>query len=159
MRLRSIEGADGWGCRDETSDFAKDTAAVAAPGEPGKGRRFYQNRPAKVLRFAVFRPNRRGHGVRSLGVMKLILSTLCAITLVTASAFAKDVDIPVTELPKAVTDAVMKAHPGAALLSAEKDLKADGSIEKYEVKIRIADKEKELDVLADGTIQKTENDD
>lgn len=91
--------------------------------------------------------------------MKLILSTLCVITLISASAHAKDVDIPVTELPKAVTDAVMKAHPGASLLSAEKDLKADGSIQHYEVSVRVADKEKELTVLADGTIQKTEKDD
>jgi len=91
--------------------------------------------------------------------MKLILTTLCAITLVSISAFAKDVDIPVTELPQAVTDAVMKAHPGASLLSAEKDLKADGTIQHYEVSIRVTDKEKELTILADGTIEKTEKDD
>jgi hypothetical protein len=91
--------------------------------------------------------------------MKTFLTALCVIGLVSTAVFAKDVDIAVTELPAAVTASIEKAHPGATLLSAEKDLKADGSVQHYEVTIRVAGQQKELTVLADGTIQKTEKDD
>lgn len=86
----------------------------------------------------------------------LMLSLIAAMPLMLS---AKDVEIPVTELPKVVTDAISKAHPSATLVSAEKDLKMDGTIQHYEVKVRDGEKMKELTVLADGTIQKTENDD
>lgn len=91
--------------------------------------------------------------------MKTPLALLAAITLVQAPLLANDVDIAVSELPKNVTEAVMKAHPGATLLSAEKDLKANGEIQHYEVKIRSGQAEKELTVLPDGTIRKTEKED
>lgn len=91
--------------------------------------------------------------------MKPFLALLAALTLTQASLLAKDVDIAVSELPKNIIEAVMKAHPGATLLSAEKDLKSDGSIQHYEVKVRAGQVEKELTVLPDGTIQKIEQED
>lgn len=90
--------------------------------------------------------------------MKTFLTSLCAIGILSTAAFAKDVDIAVKELPPAVTTSIEKAHPGATLVSAEKDLKADGSIQHFEVTVRVGDKQKELTVLPDGTIQKTEKD-
>jgi len=88
--------------------------------------------------------------------MKTILSSLCAIGIFSTAALAKDVDIAVKELPPAVTASIEKAHPGATLLSAEKDLKTDGSIQHFEVTVRVGEKQKELTVLPDGTIQKAE---
>ena len=90
--------------------------------------------------------------------MKILLTSVCAIGILSLSALAKDVDIAVKELPAAVTTSIEKAHPGATLLSAEKDLKADGSIQHFEVTVRLGDKQKELTVLPDGVIQKTEKD-
>jgi hypothetical protein len=90
--------------------------------------------------------------------MKTLLTSLCALGVLSTAAFAKDVDIPVTELPAPITASIEKAHPGATLLSAEKDLKADGSIQHFEVTVRVGDQQKELTVLPDGTIQKTEKD-
>lgn len=90
--------------------------------------------------------------------MKTLLTSLSIVGILSTAALAKDVDIAVTELPAPVTASIEKAHPGATLLSAEKDLKADGSIQHYEVTVRVGDKQKELTVLADGTIQKTEKD-
>jgi hypothetical protein len=91
--------------------------------------------------------------------MKPFLPLLAAFALMQTPLLAKDVDIAVSELPENVAAAVMKAHPGATLLSAEKDLKADGSVQHYEVKVRDGQSEKELTVLPDGTIQKTEKED
>jgi len=90
--------------------------------------------------------------------MKTLLTSLGVIGILTTAAFAKDVDIALKELPPAVTASIEKAHPGATLLSAEKDLKADGSIQHFEVTVRVGDKQKELTVLPDGAIQKTEKD-
>lgn len=90
--------------------------------------------------------------------MKTLLTSLCAVCALSTVAFAKDVDIAVTELPAAVTASIEKAHPGATVLSAEKDLKADGSIQHFEVTVRMGDKQKELTIAADGAIQKTEKD-
>jgi len=91
--------------------------------------------------------------------MKNILLTAAIIAALPAVTFAKDVEIPVTELPKTVTDAITKAHPSSTLVSAEKDLKMDGSVQHYEVKIRDGEQMKELNVTADGAITKAENDD
>lgn len=88
--------------------------------------------------------------------MKRTLALAVAVIAFVPFVQAKDVDIAVKELPAAVTAAIEKAHPGATLLSAEKDLKADGSIQHYEVNVRVGDNQKELTILADGTIQKTE---
>ena len=90
--------------------------------------------------------------------MKTFLTSLCTVGILSTSALAKDVDIAVKELPPAVTASIEKAHPGASLLSAEKDLKADGSIQHFEVTVRVGEKQKELTVLPDGTIQKVEKD-
>jgi hypothetical protein len=91
--------------------------------------------------------------------MKKMLLTAAMLASFSAVSFAKDVEIPVAELPKAVTESITKNHPNATLVSAEKDLKMDDSIQHFEVKVRDGDKMKELTVLPDGTISKTENDD
>lgn len=91
--------------------------------------------------------------------MKAILSLIAVAALTLSVAQAKDVDIPVTELPKTVTDAITKAHPNSKLLSAEKDLKANGDIQHFEVTIKDGDATKELKVTNDGTIQSSKNDD
>ena len=96
--------------------------------------------------------------IENLGMKKTLLTAAIIATL-PAVSFAKDVEIPVTELPKLVTDAIAKQHPNAVLVSAEKDLKMDGSIQHFEVKVRDGEQIKELTVLPDGAIQKTENDD
>lgn len=90
--------------------------------------------------------------------MKLLFLTLVTGALALSTLSAKDVDIAVTELPKAVTESINKAHPNATLLSAEKDLTMSGDVQHFEVKIRDGDTEKELTVLPDGSIKKTEND-
>lgn len=91
--------------------------------------------------------------------MKLILSSILFAAFTLGSSFAKDVDIPVTELPKPVTEAISRQFPSATLVSAEKDLLANGDIQHFEVKIRDGEAMKELTVKPDGTISKTEKDD
>ncbi len=89
----------------------------------------------------------------------LKLSLLAVIALIPTTLLADDVDIAVKELPAVVTAAITEAHPAATLLSAEKELKADGTTESFEVKIRDGKSKKELTILPDGTIKKTENED
>lgn len=91
--------------------------------------------------------------------MKMIRLLPALALLTVTSAMAKDHDIPVTELPKEVTESIEKNHPDSTLISAEKDVKADGTVQHYEVKVRVGDGTKELTVLSDGTIKKTEADD
>jgi hypothetical protein len=91
--------------------------------------------------------------------MKTSLLSLAVILASLSFAQAKDEDIAVTELPKAVTESIAKQHPQATLISAERDLKAGGEVQHYEVKVRDGETMKELTVLADGTIQKTEKED
>lgn len=81
---------------------------------------------------------------------------MASLTLATAQA--KDDDIPVSELPKAVTDAISAQHPNSQVLSAEKDTTMKGEVQHYEVKIKDGDATKELKVATDGTIKSTEND-
>ncbi len=90
--------------------------------------------------------------------MKTLLALIATAGLTLASAQAKDVDIPVTELPKAVTDAISAKHPNSQLLSAEKDTTMKGEVQHYEVKIKDGEATKELKVASDGTIKETEND-
>jgi uncharacterized membrane protein YkoI len=66
-------------------------------------------------------------------------------------------EIKTTELPKAVVDAIEKAHPGAKLKEAEKVLKTDGTVSGYEVEIKVGKKELELTVDPSGAIVKTED--
>lgn len=105
------------------------------------------------------RADRWGALIRSYLRMKKLLTLLAVAGLSLSVAQAKDTDIPVTELPKAVTDAITKAHPNSKLLSAEKDSKMDGTTQHYEVSIQDGDQKKELKIAEDGTIQSTKNDD
>jgi hypothetical protein len=90
--------------------------------------------------------------------MKMILAILATTALTLVAASAKDVDIPVTELPKVVTDAISSKHPNSQLLSAEKDVTMKGEIQHFEVKIKDGEVTRELTVLNDGTIKETKND-
>jgi hypothetical protein len=63
---------------------------------------------------------------------------------------AKDRDIAIQDLPKAVTASIMKEHPHAKILKAEEDVKGDSK--KYEVKIRDGQTEWEIHLSPDGTI-------
>lgn len=90
--------------------------------------------------------------------MKALLALITCVGLSLASASAKDEDIPVTELPKVVTDSISAKYPNAKLLSAEKDKTMSGEVEYYEVKIKDGDQTWELKVASDGTIKKSEKD-
>ncbi len=90
--------------------------------------------------------------------MKTLLSLIALASLTLATAQAKDDDIPVSDLPKTVTDAISAKHPNSQLLSAEKDTTMKGEVEHYEVKIKDGEATKELKVATDGTIKSTEND-
>jgi hypothetical protein len=58
--------------------------------------------------------------------------------------------IPVTELPKAVTDAVAKKYPGSVLNKAEKTEQPGGKIS-YEISFKVNGKKKSVELKADGT--------
>lgn len=64
-------------------------------------------------------------------------------------------DIAVSELPKAVTQAIMKRYPDAKLIKAERE-KDNGKLH-YEVNIQTGDKRLEINVRPDGTIYNVEN--
>lgn len=66
-------------------------------------------------------------------------------------------DIAISDLPKAVTQAIMKRYPKAKLISAERE--RDNGKMHYEVEIQQGDKRIELNVRPDGTIYKVENED
>ncbi|GAB2562083.1 PepSY domain-containing protein [Spirosoma aerophilum] len=66
-------------------------------------------------------------------------------------------DIAVSDLPKAVTQAIEKRFPGAKLISAERERDKDKI--HYEVKIQVGKDRKELNVRPNGTIYKIENED
>lgn len=58
--------------------------------------------------------------------------------------------IPVTELPKAVTDAIAKKYPRSVLNKAEKTEQPGGKLS-YEVSFKTGDKKKSLELNPDGT--------
>jgi uncharacterized membrane protein YkoI len=65
-------------------------------------------------------------------------------------AYAADRDVAVTDLPKAVTDAVMKVHPNAKLIKAEEETKNGEKY--YEIKVHDGQTEREIHVRPDGTV-------
>ena len=67
--------------------------------------------------------------------------------------------VKVGELPEAVIKSVKEAHPHATVKEAEKVLKPDGTVTGYEVEIADGKKRLELELDANGAIQKTEADD
>ena len=69
----------------------------------------------------------------------------------------KEDEIDVKSLPEAVVQAIKKAHPNAKIKEAEKLMKPDGTVTGYEVEIKVAGKELELELDVSGTIMKTEN--
>jgi uncharacterized membrane protein YkoI len=69
----------------------------------------------------------------------------------------KEEEIDVKTLADPVVQAILKAHPKAKIKEAEKLMKPDGTVTGYEVEIKVAGKEIELELDATGNILKTEN--
>ena len=69
----------------------------------------------------------------------------------------KEEEIDVKTLPDPVIQAILKAHPKAKIKEAEKLIKPDGTVTGYEVEIKVAGKELELELDVNGKIMKTEN--
>ena len=69
----------------------------------------------------------------------------------------KEEEINVKTLPDPVVQAILKAHPKAKIKEAEKLMKPDGTVTGYEVEIKVAGKELELELDVNGKILKTEN--
>ena len=71
----------------------------------------------------------------------------------------KEEEIDVKTLPDPVIQAILKAHPKAKIKEAEKLMKPDSesTVTGYEVEIKVAGKELELELDASGKILKTEN--
>lgn len=69
----------------------------------------------------------------------------------------KEEEIDVQTLPEPVVQAIRKAHLKAEIEQAEKVMKPDGAVTGYEVEIKSAGKELELELDVSGNILKTEN--
>jgi hypothetical protein len=60
-------------------------------------------------------------------------------------------------LPEPVAQAIKKAHPKAEIIKVEKLMKPDSTVTGYEVDIKAAGKDIELELDVSGKILKTEN--
>lgn len=67
----------------------------------------------------------------------------------------KEEEIDVKSLPSIIVQAILKAHPKATIKEAEKVMKPDGTVTGYEVNIKVAGKEIELELDVSGNILKT----
>jgi uncharacterized membrane protein YkoI len=70
----------------------------------------------------------------------------------------KEEEINGETLPVPVVQAIKKAYPKAEIKEVEQVMKPDSTVTGYEVEIKVAGKEIELELDAGGTILKTEND-
>lgn len=86
---------------------------------------------------------------------KLLMTS--ALPLLFAVAAHADRDIPIQDLPAAVTSAIQKQYPNAKLIKAEEDTAAGGP--HFDVKIQAGDKRRELHIQPNGTIIKDEMED
>jgi uncharacterized membrane protein YkoI len=73
------------------------------------------------------------------------------------SLLQKEKEIDVKKLPVPVIQAIKKAYPKAEIKEAEQVMKPDSTISGYEVEIKAARKEIELEMDASGVILKTKN--
>lgn len=69
----------------------------------------------------------------------------------------KEEEIDGETLPEPVAQAIKKAYPKAEIKDVEKLMKPDSTVTGYEVEIKVAGKEIELELDVSGTILKTEN--
>lgn len=69
----------------------------------------------------------------------------------------KEVEIGGEMLPLPVSQAIMKAYPKAVFKEVEQVMKPDGTVTGYEVEIKAADQEIELELDVEGNILKTED--
>jgi len=69
----------------------------------------------------------------------------------------KEEEIDGKSLPEPVAQAVKKAHPKGEIKEVEQLMKPDGTVTGYEVEIKLAGKEIELELDVSGKILKTEN--
>lgn len=85
--------------------------------------------------------------------MKSFLGFVCCLALAIPfhSALAEDADVAASELPKPVTDAILKRFPEATLISADKQT-ANGETT-YEVKFKDVETQRQCVVTPDGIIK------
>ena len=69
----------------------------------------------------------------------------------------KEEEIDSKSLPEPVAQAIKKAYPKADIKEVEKLMKPDSTVTGYEVEIKLAGKEIELELDVSGNILKTEN--
>jgi len=69
----------------------------------------------------------------------------------------KEVEIDVKTLPNSIVQAILKVHPKAVIEEAEKIIKSDGVAAVYEVEIKVAGKQIELEIDVSGNILKTKD--
>lgn len=69
----------------------------------------------------------------------------------------KEEEIDIKALPDSIVQAILSAHPDAAIKEAEKKMKPDGTVTTYEVEIETAGKEIELELDAGGNILETKS--
>ncbi|MFZ2170073.1 MAG: PepSY-like domain-containing protein [Methylococcaceae bacterium] len=69
----------------------------------------------------------------------------------------KEEEIDGKSLPEPVAQAVKKAHPKGEIKEVEQLMKPDGTVTGYEVEVKVAGKEIELELDVSGNILKTEN--
>jgi uncharacterized membrane protein YkoI len=69
----------------------------------------------------------------------------------------KEEEIDGKSLPEPVAQAIKKAYPKGEIKEVEQVMKPDSTVTGYEVEIKVADKEVELELDVSGKILKTEN--
>jgi hypothetical protein len=87
--------------------------------------------------------------------MKSFLALACSLALAVSfpSALAGDADVAASELPKPVTDAILKRFPKATLVSAEKRTVNGDTL--YDVRFKIVETPGQCVVTPDGIIKES----
>ncbi len=88
--------------------------------------------------------------------LPIVLAAMVVVGCGTGRA-GREKDIPVSDLPKVVLDAVQKAVPGIEIEEAEVEKTSHGLV--YEVEGEAGGKEYELHISADGKLLSTEMED
>ena len=86
--------------------------------------------------------------------MRRMVFAVSALMALTARAGVAEDEVPLKDLPKAVTDAVKAKYPKAELKEASKEVKDGKTV--YEVETKLSGKGLDLTVSADGKILETE---
>lgn len=88
----------------------------------------------------------------------ILKTTVCALTLWGASATFSQAgqDIPISDLPKKVTAALMRTAPDAKILDAEKEMKKGTPY--YDIDYKVGDEKRTIKVWEDGTVKEDKKD-